>query len=187
MKTLHIKNMVCPRCIESVEQSLHASELEPVSVSLGEVVLITEPEAEQLNQLSQNLADKGFLLLTDPQTSLAESIKSELINYLSEIENGSDTGNYSEWLSGRLHKNYSYLSNLFSRSEGITIEQYFIRLRTERAKELIEAGDQSISQIALQLGYSSSQYFANQFRDVTGKTPSSWKKNPGRRIGLERV
>jgi len=185
MKTLHIKNMVCPRCIEAVEESLGKHQLSYDSVELGVVKLSEQAPEETLRQFGEEIRKRGFELI-EAQT-LPLRIKSEVLHHLKQIEEGGIKIRLSEHLSSTLFRNYSYMSEVFSRAEGKTIEQYFIELRVERAKELLEDEALSVMDVALMLGFSSSQHFSNQFRKMAGKSPTAWRREPGKRRALNEV
>ncbi len=182
---IHIKNMVCPRCVTAVKNALSEAGIGWEKVDLG-IVQTSEPPAEiQLDVLDEKLEKLGFERIQNPAQQLITHIKKLLITYLNALEEESELPVRSDYLSGHLHKNYSYLSDLFSKTEGRSIEQHWIALKTERARELLESQDLSVTEIAHRLGYSSSQYFANQFRRRTGMTPSSWKKQHKLRKGRQ--
>lgn len=176
--------MVCPRCIEAVEEGLRKNDMQWSSVELGRVMLTKAPDEKQLNDFSEYISGRGFELIQQNKNALVSDIKSALILYLEGVESGGETGNISDCLSKRLHKNYSYLSDLFSETTGQTIERYYIKLRAERAKELLQADKMQIGEIALTLGFSSSQHFSAQFKKVTGQSPGTWKKSHQSRKGL---
>lgn len=172
---LYIKNMVCNRCKLVVQQELDKLEIESSKVTLGEVETTKELSKEKINQLSNNLTALGFELLDNSKQQLIEKIKNVIIEKVhhSQQENNH---NYSEILSKSLHKDYSYISSLFSEVEGITIEKYIISQKIEKVKELIIYDELSLSQIAYKLGYSSVAHLSNQFKKVTGLTPSHFKQ-----------
>ena len=172
---LYIKNMVCNRCIMVVQQQLDKLEIKSTNITLGEIETLNDVSKQKLKQLSQNLAQLGFEVLDDARQQLIEKIKNIIINEVHYKEEES-LHNYSEILSHSLHKDYSYLSNLFSEVEGITIEKYVINQKLERVKELIIYDELSLSEIAYKLGYSSVAHLSNQFKKVTGLTPSYFKK-----------
>ena len=167
--------MVCPRCIASVKQILNESGLTFSSVHLGEVKTETDPTEKQLELLQKKLAATGFELLDDPRKRLIEKIKTIIID---QVHYDADTKKQklSEVLSSGLRKDYSFLSNLFSDVEGITIEKYLIQQKIERAKELIVYNELTISEIAFQLGYTSVSHLSAQFKSVTGLTPTHFKQ-----------
>ncbi len=173
MKELYIKNMVCDRCVMVVEDILRRNGLEPLSLSLGRGVLAAEPLPEQLEKVEQELAAVGFALLGDKSQRTIESVKHLII----ELVRADRVETLSVYLSDCLHTDYSALSRLFSEVEGITIEKYYIEQRIERVKELLRYQELSLSEIALQMQYSSTAYLSAQFKSVTGMTPSQFKAN----------
>jgi AraC-like DNA-binding protein len=159
-----------------VEAELLRSNLHPLHIDLGEVLLEDETiSSQQLNSLSENLKKAGFELIDDKRSRLIEGIKTFIIEKV-HYKGSSDNLKLSEQLSRHLHHDYSYLSNLFSEVEGITIEQFTINHKIEKVKELLIYDQLSLSQIALDLGYSSTAHLSNQFKRLTGLTPSSFKK-----------
>lgn len=187
MNTVYIKNMVCNRCILVVKQELEKLNLVANSIVLGEMQLKKEPSVKQLAQLKQNLETLGFQVLDDSRKKLIEKIKNIVIEH---VHHGSINvqHNFSEILSKNLNKDYSYLSGLFSEVESITIEKYIINQKIEKAKELIIYNEMNVSEIAIQLGYSSVAHLSAQFKKVTGLTPSHFKKVGGiKRIPLDKL
>lgn len=173
---IFIKNMVCDRCKMVVKAELEKLHLHPVSISLGEVVIEEKSlSKEQAGKLSDALGAVGFELIDDKQSKLIEQIKTFIIDIIHYKEEQPQK-NFSELISKHLHHDYSYLSNLFSEVEGITIEQYIINQKIEKVKELLLYDEQSLSQIALHLGYSSTAHLSNQFKKLTGLTPSKFKQ-----------
>lgn len=170
---LAIKNMVCPRCIASVEQILTEMSVKPVMVRLGEVVLTNPLNPTQLHHFKSELEKRGFELLDDNRKQQIERIKAIVIDH---IQNKVDEKfSFSKVLSKELHRDYSVLSKLFSETEGITIEQYVILQKIEKAKELIVYNEMTLGEIAFRLGYSSVAHLSAQFKKVTGLTPSQFK------------
>lgn len=167
--------MVCNRCILVVKQELEKLGIESHKVSLGEVETETEVPKEKIGQLSQNLAALGFELLDNNKQQLIEKIKNIIIHQVHYSQEETQH-NYSQILSQNLRKDYSYLSGLFSEVEGITIEKYIINQKIEKVKELIIYDELSLSEIAFKLGYSSVAHLSNQFKKVTGLTPSHFKQ-----------
>lgn len=178
MKTLFIKNMVCNRCIMVVEQELNKLGLQPDKIRLGEVTLKEdELSKEQLDKLDEALWDKGFQRIDDRKSRIIESIKSKVIQLVHHPDGQARKLNWSTILSEELHLEYNYLSSLFSSVEGITLEQYIIHQKIERAKELLFYDELTLTQIADQLGYSSVAHLSAQFKKITGLTPSELKKS----------
>ena len=172
---LIIKNMVCPRCISSVEQILKDNNLPAHYIRLGEVELIKDPGKKKLERFSADLNKNGFELLDDQKMQLIEKIKNLLIT---QVQQGKveDHFSVSKYLGKKIFKDYSALSKLFSGVEGITIEQLFILQKLEKVKEWLMYNELSLSQIAFNLGYSSTQHLSNQFKKITGMTPTQFKQ-----------
>lgn len=166
--------MVCHRCKMVVRTELEKLNLHPVNIALGEVVIEEkEMNKDQQSKLSDALKDVGFELIDDRRSKLIEQIKTFVIDTV-HYKDEQPKKNYSELLSQHLHHDYSHLSNLFSEVEGITIEQYIINQKIEKVKELLMYDELSLSQIALQLGYSSTAHLSAQFKKLTGFTPSQF-------------
>lgn len=174
---LFVKNMVCDRCILMVKQRLAALSIDYKKVELGEISLNKPLTDEQALSLKDALHQLGFELLNDRKASLVAQIRSGIIKY---IHSGDDTvmnKKLSVLLSEKLGADYNYLSALFSSVEGITIEKYVILQRIERAKELLEYNELNLSEIADNLCYSSVQHLSQQFKKITGLTPSQYKQS----------
>ena len=173
---LYIRNMVCHRCKMVVRTELEKLRLHPVNIALGEVVIDEkELSKEQKRKLSDALKEVGFELIDDRKSKLIEQIKTFVIDTI-HYKDEQPMKNYSALLSQHLHHDYSYLSNLFSQVEGITIEQYIINQKIEKVKELLMYDELSLSQIAFQLDYSSTSHLSAQFKKLTGFTPSQFKQ-----------
>lgn len=175
MATLFIKNMVCSRCIMVVQNELDKLGLNVKSVKLGEVVLAEEPTSKQKDALTEVLDALGFEVIDDKKSRIIEKIKNIIIDLVHYQDNDTKI-NLSDVLSDKLHHDYNYLSNLFSEVEGTTIEKYFIAQKVEKVKELLVYDELSLSEIADRLNYSSVAYLSNQFKKVTGLTPSHFKQ-----------
>ena len=176
--TLFIKNMVCPRCIKVVQEELEKLGVEIKSIILGEVETKQSKDQLPLDKISSLLYNNGFELLEDNRSIIIEQIKTEIISAIQQYEKVElDKINYSTLLSEKLKKDYPYLSSLFSKTEGITIEHFIILQRIEKAKELLKYGELTLSEISYQLGYSSVQHLSRQFKKVTGLTASQFKSN----------
>ena len=167
--------MVCNRCIMVVKSELDKLGIEPVVVQLGEVTLEKELTAQEKEKFSKALVSLGFELIDDKKSRLIEQIKNTIIDLVHHQDNETKT-NLSDVLSEKLHHDYNYLSNLFSEVEGTTIEKYFIAQKIEKVKELLVYDELSLSEIAFRLNYSSVAYLSNQFKKVTGLSPSHFKK-----------
>lgn len=175
MNTLFIKNMVCNRCIMVVQNELDKLGLAVKNIKLGEVTLDKEPTAEEKDKLDKALVLLGFELIDDKKSRIIEKIKNIIIELVHHQNNDAKT-NLSDVLSSQLHHDYNYLSNLFSEVEGTTIEKYFIAQKIEKVKELLVYDELSLSEISFRLNYSSVAYLSNQFKKVTGLTPSHFKQ-----------
>ena len=187
MTTLFIKNMVCNRCVIAVRNELNDSGIEPVEVQLGEVTLEKELTTQEKIKFSNALISLGFEMIDDKKSRLIEQIKIIIIDLVHHKVNETKT-NLSEVLSSKLFHDYNYISNLFSEVEGITIEKYFIAQKIEKVKELLVYDEFSLSEIAFRLNYSSVAYLSNQFKKVTGLSPSHFKKiSKDRRKPLDEV
>lgn len=167
--------MVCSRCKMVVKSILEGQGLHPVQVELGAIELMEEEISSIKEQLIRELQSYGFDLLDDKKTRIIEKIKNRITDLVQNQNNQLDR-TLSEYLSDELHQDYSALSNLFSEVEGITIEKYYILQKIEKVKELLVYDELTLSEIAFQLNYSSVSYLSNQFKKVTGLTPSHFKK-----------
>ncbi|MEK6477064.1 AraC family transcriptional regulator [Catalinimonas sp. 4WD22] len=171
---LHIKNMVCNRCIMAVEEILNKQEIPYQSIRLGEVQLTSPLSEEKKAELEKELTSIGFALIDDRKSQIIEKIVNILIEQIYQSDEALKV-NLSEYLAEKLHYDYNYLSNIFSEVKGTTIEKYFIAQKIERVKELLVYNEFSLSEIAYQLGYSSVAHLSSQFKKVTGLTPSHFK------------
>lgn len=171
--------MVCRRCIDAVSNVFTVNGVMPLQVNLGEVVLKEDQlTVEQLKNIDTALRVHGFERIDDRKTRLIEQIKAFVIGHIHRAGDEIPLKtNWSSALSEHLHYDYNYLSILFSSVEGITIEQYIIRQKVERVKELLVYDELSLSQIAGEMGYSSVAHLSNQFKKTTGFTPTSFKNN----------
>ncbi len=180
--------MVCHRCRMVVKSELEKLKLHPVNVALGEV-LIEEKKlgSEQVNNLSVALKAAGFELIDNRRSKQIEQVKTfiiDAIHYKDELPQKK----FSELIAQHLHHDYSYISNLFSEVEGITIEQYILNQKIEKVKELIVYNELSLTQIAYELGYSSVAHLSAQFKKLTGFTPSQFKQMGAKgRLSLDDV
>ena len=171
---LYIKNMVCSRCKMVVKSELEKLGLHPISVELG-VVEIQESNIEPIQvSMLQNLRKYGFDLIDDKRSMTIEKMKT-LIVELVHHNNNDIKINLSDYLTKNILQDYSSLSKLFSEVEGTTIEKYFINQKIEKVKELLMYDELTLSEISYKLNYSSVAYLSNQFKKVTGFTPSYYK------------
>lgn len=178
MTTLHIKNMVCNRCVAAVEDLLKKQGVDIEKIALGQVTVKQDNlTKDQLDKLDAELLKLGFERIDDRKARLIEAMKNKVIQMIHHSDKVDLKFNWSTVLSEELNYEYSYLSNLFSSVEGVTLEQYIIRQRIEKAKELLFYDELNLSQIANRLGYSSVAHLSAQFKKVTGFTPSEMKKS----------
>jgi AraC-like DNA-binding protein len=185
---LSIKNMVCARCVRAVDEIVRSVGIIPADIRLGEVRTDSGISDEQRERLRAELEKEGFELLDDKRRQLIESIKHAIIDL---VHNGDEetlaTVRISEYLRSALHTDYAVMSSLFSQLEGLTLEKYVIHQKIERVKELMMYDEQRLGEIAHRLGYSSVHHLSNQFKRVTGMTPTEFKKSYRVRVPLDKV
>ncbi|MFN8294690.1 MAG: AraC family transcriptional regulator [Chitinophagales bacterium] len=186
---LLVKNMVCNRCVLTVESILEKEGIDFHKVLFGEIHLKEELSTTQKEQLIADLVQVGFELIDSHTGGLIEKIKKYVIlkarNEVSEEENKL---NLSSFLSAKLNYEYTHLSSLFSDIEGRTIENFFIEQRIEKAKELLVYGQKTLSEIAFELDYSSTAHLSSQFKKITGLTPSHFKQvGAAKRKSLDKI
>ncbi|MCB0546022.1 MAG: helix-turn-helix transcriptional regulator [Phaeodactylibacter sp.] len=172
---LYIKYMVSLRCKMMVKEELKKLGLHYVALDLGVVDILEDISQEQRDQLRKNLLKSGLELLDVSKSILIEKIKNlivEMIHYSDELPDV----NYSDYISEKLGYDYTYLANAFSEVKGITIQQFIILHKIERVKELILYDELNLTEISYKLNYSSPAHLSNQFKKVTGLTPSFYKK-----------
>ncbi len=174
MPILSIKNMVCRRCIMAVENVLEEMGIQAVEVRLGEVLLQQDLTDNERNELNENLKKIGFELLDDKNAALIQKIKNIIIKQIQNEQNSNVK--LSDLIAEKLNKEYSQLSKLFSSINGITIEQFTILQKIEKAKELLIYDEMSLKEIAFRLNYSSSAHLSAQFKKITGLTPSRFRE-----------
>ncbi len=171
---LYIKYMVSLRCKMVVKEELNNLGLHFMNVALGEVEIMENLTQKQHDDLKEALHKSGLELMDDKKSVLIEKIKNvivEMVHYTDEIPKV----NFSDYLREKLHYDYTYLANLFSETEGITIEHYIMNHKIERVKELIIYDELNLTEIAEKLHYSSISHLSNQFKKITGLTPSFFK------------
>lgn len=167
--------MVCPRCIDSVEEIFNTINIATDAVKLGEVKVPNKISSDQLMRLEKLLIARGFELLQDQRSQLIGQIKSIIIEQI-HYNNEPLKVNFSTLISETLHHEYAGLSKLFSQVEGITIEKFILKQKIEKVKELIVYNELNLSEIANQLEYSSVAHLSAQFKKETGMTPTAFKK-----------
>lgn len=172
--TLYIKNMVCPRCIMSVKSILQDLSISFNNIYLGQVEIVEPLPKAQSTLLEKRLQAVGFELLEPGKSALISKIKTVIIEQI-HYSNEPVAVNFSKLISDKLHHEYAYLSRLFSSIEGITIEKYIARQKIEKVKELLFYDQISLSQISLEMNYSSVSHLSAQFKKETGMTPTQFK------------
>lgn len=176
--TLYIKNMVCDRCKMVVSQEVEKVGLHPQEVTLGEVVIQEDTiPPHVMTQLDDALQAVGFERIDDRKARLVQAVKNKIIQMIHHDNRMDRKFNWSIILSDEVHYEYNYISGLFSSLEGITLEQYIIRQKIEKAKELLFYDELSLSEIANRLDYSSVAHLSAQFKKITGMTPTDLKKS----------
>lgn len=176
--------MVCIRCKMVVQQELRRLGLHYVVVNLGEVEVMEDISSSQKEDFKEALARFGLELMDDKKSILIEKIKNVVVELIHHTHEALKT-NFSAHLSKALEYDYTYLANLFSEVEGITIEHFLIIHKIERVKELLVYDELSLKEISYKLHYSSVAHLSNQFKKITGLTPSHFKKLKNyRRVGL---
>jgi AraC-like DNA-binding protein len=184
---LFIKYMVSERCKIVVKEELRKLGLHYIIVDMGVVDIMENLTAEQREQIKIALLKSGLELMDDKKAVLVEKIKKaiiEMIHYKDDLPKI----NFSDYLSEKLKHDYSYLANLFSEVQGTTVEKFIISHKIEKVKELIVYDELSLSEIAWKMHYSSVAHLSNQFKRITGLTPSHFRSlKDKRRIAIENI
>lgn len=167
--------MVCGRCISAVENIFNDAGIRIKSINLGEIETESEISENILELIEKQLEATGFERIKDSAHQLIDKIKTRIIEKISELDID-ENFLLSEFLSSKLHKDYSSLSKAFSHNENITLEQFFILQKIEKVKELLLYNECTLTEIAGKLGYKSVQHLSSQFRNSTGFTPTEFKK-----------
>lgn len=170
---IYIKNMVCNRCISAVENVFIDLGIGFVSVNLGWVETISEISKNKLKILNENLVKIGFEIIENATQKQIENIKKLIIEKVQNLDI-EEKFLLSKYLSEKLSKEYSNISKIFSQTENITLEQYFIVQKIEKVKELLIYRELTLSQIADKLGYKTVQHLSQQFKKITGFSPSQF-------------
>ncbi|PKO97100.1 MAG: AraC family transcriptional regulator [Bacteroidetes bacterium HGW-Bacteroidetes-7] len=172
---LYIKNMVCIRCKMIVEEELTKLGIEFLSVELGQAETIKPLDSDQISLLVKALNRSGLELMDDKKSILIEKIRHIVIETVHYSESKLKT-NLSDHISDSLDYDYTYLANLFSEVTGTTIEKFYLNHKIERVKELLVYNELTITEIAFLMDYSSVAHLSNQFKKITGLSPSYFKK-----------
>lgn len=178
-ETLHIKNMVCPRCITAVEKAFIDLKIPFEKIVLGQVSLQNGITSEQLEQLDKVLTEQGFELLTSNNAKLVSEIKTVIIEQIHHNTEPLQV-NFSDYLSQKIGYDYQHLSRLFSSVVGMTINRFIVVQKIEKVKELLFYGELTTAEIADRLNYNSVAYLSSVFRKETGMTLTEFRslKNP---------
>ena len=186
--TLSIRNMVCDRCIRVVREELQRMGLSVHHVELGEAVVADGTRPVMVDTIAHMLQQNGFELIRDRRRKQIEDIRVAIIGVLHSDRPLPARFRLSAYLQQELNEDFAVLSSLFSSVEGMTIEHYFILQKVERVKELLKYDEKALKEIAWDLGYSSTQHLSNQFKQVTGMTPTQFRKmGAPHRTPLDRV
>ncbi|QJP34755.1 helix-turn-helix transcriptional regulator [Nonlabens sp. Ci31] len=172
-QNFYIKNMVCDRCIKVLKNEIEAQEIELTEIELGRIQLNVENDLE-IDQLKQILESNGFELIDSPEDELTEQVKIHLIKILGELPMELNE-KLSTHLAEKMHQDYSKISKVFSTTEGITIEKYYIKLKIEKVKELIQTQRKNFTEISQLLDYSHINHLSRQFKSETGLSLSEYK------------
>ncbi len=171
---IFIKNMVSHRCINQVTIILTDMGIAYISVGLGEVELAQKLSMIQELDFKYKLKQDGYDLIIDTKSQLSERIKAVIIQMIHYSEEHIKT-NFSVYLSEKTNLNYTYLSNVFRAENGITIQQFIIIHKIERIKELLLYGEMNLSEISYKMHYSSIAHLSNQFKKMTGMSPTEYR------------
>lgn len=178
-QTIHINNMICNCCIRVVEMELDQISVTVNKIALGEATISYDPDKISIGYIEKVLNDNGFSILTDKDNILIEDIKRAVIDLVHHTTYNAMVRN-SDYIVGKFGKTYPYLSSLFSKYEGTTLEKFIILQKIEKVKSLIQEDEVTLSEIAFMMGYSSVQYLSTQFKNITGISVSEFKKSPAR-------
>lgn len=168
--------MVCGRCIKVVSSIFLEAGVTVQSVKLGLVITEKDLSVQEESRIKEMLKAEGFEWLDDQKVKLVEQIKKEIVELVHYSDLAEMKLNLSDYLATKLHKDYHLLSSTFSAIENTTIEQYFILQKIEKVKEWLVYDEHTLSEMAFRLGYSSTAHLSNQFKKITGFTPSQFKQ-----------
>ncbi|MBL0064861.1 MAG: AraC family transcriptional regulator [Bacteroidetes bacterium] len=184
---IYVKNMACESCKIVVKKALNELDISPVKVELGEIETKQDLTIEEKKELNNKIKSAGLELLEKKQGVLIEKIRKVIYNYVYKSDEKPNI-KFSVLLSEELNHNYNYLANFFSEVEATTIEQFILSLKIERIKELIIFGEDTLSEIAHKLHYSSVAHLSAQFKKITGLTPSHFRAlKEKRRITIQNI
>lgn len=183
---LLIKGMVCDRCIAFIKQGTHDLGLRVNDISLGKIIFDASLSAEEQVRLSEFLIHNGFEPMSDRHTRLINKVKQLAEDYLQESSSLRKV-KFSALIAERLTMNYDSVSELFSSGEGITIEKFLIHKRIEKVIEMLVYSEKSLTEISHLLGYSSINHLSKQFKEITGFTPSYYRKLKNHKVVVRKL
>lgn len=178
LQVLHIKNMVCPRCIKVVRDELESIGLKVLDVVLGRTTVCVPDEVTE-EAIQSVLERNGFKLLHDNLAEMVEQIKLTVIDLIYQDRLPQLKATISTYLADELMKDHTTISTTFKAIEEISLNRYIVLQKIERAKELLDYNEQNVSEIAHRLGYRSVQHLSAQFKEVTGVTPLHYRNQGG--------
>lgn len=188
IKTFYIKSMVCDSCIKTIRYLFNFHQIKIQKIIPGEVTVLFDLELHTESQIEEILSINGFNVIKNNEEILVEQIKIAIIELIHKSNNMNSIIRNSDYLVEKLGYSYQYLSNIFSKKENRTLEQFIILHRVEKVKELISYKELTLSEIAFEMGYSSVQYLSTQFKNITGLSVNQLKKTENlNRISLNEI
>ena len=186
---IHIKNMVCDRCIRVIrEEFIRTGFIQVHNIDLGHAEISYNAQVITMDGIGDILKRNGFAILTDKDAQLVEQIKIAIVQLIYFGNNTNSLIRNSDFLSEKFELPYAHLSKVFSEKTNVTLEKYIIQIKIEKVKELISYNELTLSEISYMMGYSSVQYLSNQFKQLTGIAVTDYKKNDKKtRISLDKV
>jgi AraC family transcriptional regulator len=182
---IQIRGMVCARCIDVVRAELSRLDVNVTAVSLGQVTISGPLNENDLNRIDQALTSQGFSLIQDQKQTTHQRAKAFLDAYFKQADLSESRTRLSVQLQQALGLDYDTISSQFAKAEGMTVEKYIINQRIDKVKEWLAYSDNTLTGIAYRAGYSSVQHLSNQFRQVTGLTPSYFRQIRDRKLALQ--
>ncbi len=176
-KTYFLRNMVCSCCILLLRERIEKAGASVTEIKLGEVTVVFDEAVCHEKDIVSLINNLGFEIIHDKNLQLVEQIKLTVIELIHQLNNVSSIIRKSDYLVEKLGMSYQQLSKTFSQHEPVTLERFIILHKIEKIKELIDSGEYSFSEIAWMMDYSSVQHLSAQFRQITGLTPSDYKKS----------
>ena len=179
--------MICDCCIKVIRIELSKLDVEIIKARLGEIDISFDDESTSMEIIEKVIEEEGFQIIREKDDILVENIKHSVIDLVHHTTFNAMVRN-SDYLVGKFGKTYPYLSSVFSKYEGITLEKYIILQKIEKVKALIQEDELTLSEIAFSMGYSSVQYLSTQFKNITGVSVSEFKRTPARyRKSIDKV